>query len=61
MVLIEIKASLRPDADKGRDQYGDSPMSQIAANLHLIIPLAAGALFMAVVAFVSIEEAVRRR
>ena len=35
-------------------------MSQIAANLHIIIPLAAGAFFIAVVAFVSIEEALNR-
>ncbi len=32
-------------------------MSTIAANLHIIVPLAAAGLFMAVVAFVTIEEA----
>jgi hypothetical protein len=32
-------------------------MAVLFANLHLIIPLAAAALFMAVTAFVSIEDA----
>lgn len=34
-------------------------MSTLAENLHIIIPLGAAAFFMAVVAFVSIEEALR--
>lgn len=34
-------------------------MSAVAANLHIILPLAAMAFFMAVVGFVSIEDAFR--
>lgn len=35
-------------------------MTALTENLHLIIPLAAAALFMSVVAFVTIEEALGR-
>jgi len=35
-------------------------MATLFANLHIIVPLAAAALFMAVTGFVSIEEALRR-
>ena len=35
-------------------------MTAITANLHILIPLAAAAFFMAVVGFVSIEDALRK-
>ncbi len=34
-------------------------MGTLSANLHILIPLAAAGFFMAVVAFVSIEDALR--
>ena len=34
-------------------------MSTLAGNLHIIVPLVAAGFFMAVVAFVSIEDALR--
>lgn len=35
-------------------------MAALIANLHILLPLAAAGIFMAVVGFVSIEDALRK-
>ena len=57
--LIEIN-SVKGESGQEGPSSRSIDMAIVTANLHLIIPIAAATLFMAVVAFVSIEQAFGR-